>query len=106
LSSGAPGEGPIRDHRRPYRLSLTVGEEQEAHIRALMLHSLSGGSFSLRALHSEDVDATGRVIVPAEFTGRGPGHGALEQAVSRLSLEPGVSSARWEIQEDALSGRG
>lgn len=39
-----------------YRLRAVCRDDQEAHVRALLLQSLSGGGFVLRSLHSEDID--------------------------------------------------
>ena len=51
----------------------------------------------MRALHSEDVDAAGKVEIRATLVGQGPQDLALERIVSRLSLEPGVSAVSWEL---------
>ncbi|MBB0243684.1 MgtC/SapB family protein [Streptomyces alkaliphilus] len=85
----------------PYRLRITCREDQEAHVRALLLQSLSGGGFALRSLESQDVDHTGRVHVLAEMTTRGRSDDQLEQAVNRLSLEPGVTAVRWEALDES-----
>lgn len=81
-----------------YRFRAVCRHEQEAHVRALLLQSLAG--YRLRALASSDMDAE-RVSVNADLVVDGRPDERLEQAVSRLSLEPGVSAVRWE----ALEGR-
>jgi putative Mg2+ transporter-C (MgtC) family protein len=78
-----------------YQLRVVSHEDQEAHVRALLLHGLGGSGMTLRSLHSEDMDSTGRVSVEAELVAAGRVDDQLEQAVSRLSLEPGVTAVRW-----------
>ncbi|MBB6174037.1 putative Mg2+ transporter-C (MgtC) family protein [Nocardiopsis mwathae] len=84
-----------------YRLRAVCRGDQEAHVRPLLLQALSSGGFRLRSLHSEDLDEEGtRVEVEAELTAVGRADATLEQAVSRLSLEPGVSSVHWRAMEE------
>lgn len=75
-----------------YRFRAVCRHDQEAHVRALMLQSLAG--YRLLALSSSDLDAD-RVAVVADLVVDGRPDAALEQAVSRLSLDPGVSAVRW-----------
>jgi putative Mg2+ transporter-C (MgtC) family protein len=77
--------------------------EDEAHIRASVVQALSGDQFVLTALRSEDLDSgTGRVEVIAELQRLGRDDIALESAVSRLSLEPGVSAVTWSVIEPGV----
>jgi putative Mg2+ transporter-C (MgtC) family protein len=56
----------------------------------------------LRAVRSEDLDRrSGRVKVTAELSRYGRDDVALEAAVSRLSLEPTVTSVSWNVLESA-----
>ncbi len=70
---------------------------EEAHVRALLAQFLAGSVFTLRGLHSEDIDGADRVEVRAILAGHGTDQAQLESAVSRLSLEPAVSSVTWQI---------
>lgn len=79
-----------------YRFRAVCRHEQEAHVRALLLQSLAG--YRLLALSSSDLDAD-RVAVVADLVVEGRPDAALEQAVSRLSLEPGVTAVRWSAVE-------
>ncbi|SHG35750.1 MgtC/SapB family protein [Streptoalloteichus hindustanus] len=88
-------EGP-----RSYRFRAVCRDADEAHIRALVVQSLTAGGFALCALDSEDINNTGKVAVTARLNGQGQGSGQLEQAVSRLSLEPGISSVSWRVGDD------
>jgi putative Mg2+ transporter-C (MgtC) family protein len=62
---------------------------------------------ALRQLESNDLDATGRVIVTAFMTAPHRVDAEIEKIVGRLSLEPTVSAARWQadIHLDAESMR-
>lgn len=84
-----------------YQLHVVCRDDQEAHVRALLIQALSGGDFTLRSLHSEHINRDDdQVTVQAELTTSGRQHAFLEQAVSRLSLEPGVSSVRWQALDE------
>jgi putative Mg2+ transporter-C (MgtC) family protein len=80
-----------------YLFRTTARTDQEAHMRALLLHSLSGQPLLLKSLRSDDVEGTDKVEVQAVLTSTGRQNLLLEQIVSRLSLEPGVSGVSWEI---------
>ncbi len=66
-------------------------------MRALLLQSIGGQPLTLKSLKSEDIEPTGKVEVQAVLTSTGRQNILLEQIVSRLSLEPGVTSVSWEI---------
>ena len=80
-----------------YLFRITARAEQEAHMRSLLLHSLSGQPLLLKSLKSDDVEHADRVEVQAVLMSTGRQDLLLEQIVSRLSLEPGVSGVSWEI---------
>ena len=80
-----------------YLFRMTARADQEAHLRALLLQSLSGHPLFLKSLKSDHVEHTDRVEVRAILTSTGRENAALEQIVSRLSLESDVSGVSWEI---------
>ncbi|HYY29333.1 MAG TPA: MgtC/SapB family protein [Chthoniobacterales bacterium] len=80
-----------------YLFQITARTDQEAHLRALLLHSLAGQPLLLKSLKSEDVEHTDKVEVQAILSSTGRQDSLLEQIVGRLSLEPGVSGVSWEI---------
>jgi putative Mg2+ transporter-C (MgtC) family protein len=86
-----------RDETGLYLCTILCRSADEGHLRSLLLAAVSGSGLSLRALHSEDVDAAGKVEIRATLLGQGPQVLALERVVSRLSLEPGVSAVTWEL---------
>jgi putative Mg2+ transporter-C (MgtC) family protein len=83
-----------------YRFQAVTRAVDEAHIRALVVQALTRDDFALRALRSEDLDpGTGLVEVTADLHRYGRDDVALEAAVSRLSLEPSVTSVTWNVVE-------
>lgn len=85
-----------------YRIRAVCRSTEEAHIRALVVQAISRDEFVLRAVHSEDLDAgVDLVAVEAELQRFGRDDVALEAAVSRLSLEPSISSVSWSVVEES-----
>ncbi|MFI4939832.1 MAG: MgtC/SapB family protein [Burkholderiales bacterium] len=85
-----------------YRLSIVCGADDEVHVRTLMLHMLNGmPELVIQSLHSEDLSVTGKVEVRADLITSPSKHLQLEQVVSRISLEKGVSAARWAVLNTA-----
>lgn len=81
-----------------YRLSIVCRTDDEVHVRTLMLHMLSGmPQLLIQSLHSEDLPLAGQMEVRADLLASPNNHLQLEQIVSRISLEKGVSAARWSV---------
>jgi putative Mg2+ transporter-C (MgtC) family protein len=81
-----------------YRFRAVCRSSDEAHIRALVVQALSRGEFLLRAVISKDIGGDGAFVeVVVELAREGRDDLALEQAVSRLSLEPSVSAVSWLV---------
>jgi len=87
----------VSDAEITYLFHITARADHENHMRALLLHSIGGQPLLLRSLKSEDVEHTDKVEVCATLTSTGRQNLLLEQLVSRLSLEAGVTGASWEI---------
>ena len=87
-----------------YRSRATTRDKKEAHVRALLLQSISGHGYQLRALESADIDGTDLVEVRAEPATIGRNDEQIEAAARRLGLEPNVTSVRWHVIEH--DGRG
>ncbi|MFH9424485.1 MgtC/SapB family protein [Streptomyces sp. NPDC017529] len=90
-----------------YYFEAVCAEPEEAHIRALVVQAVSRPGFRLRAVHSRDDGAAGRdgeaapkVTVAAELTTERRDDSLLEEAVSRLSLEPAVSAVSWTVMNN------
>ena len=71
----------------------------EAHIRTLLVRELTRDDFVLHSVQSHDLNGGSLVEVTAELQRHGRDDLALEAAVSRLSLEPSVSSVTWNTRE-------
>jgi len=82
-----------------YKISAMCRGDSEARTRALLLQGLSEGGLHLQGLESRNVEDTDTVRVVAHITTEGRSDVQLEQIVGRLSLEPTVSAARWQLEE-------
>jgi putative Mg2+ transporter-C (MgtC) family protein len=80
-----------------YQIEITCRGSEEAHMRSLLLHALTQAGLGLRRLESEDIPDTMKVTVTAQAVAAKRNDQALEQIVGRLSLEPTVSGATWQI---------
>jgi putative Mg2+ transporter-C (MgtC) family protein len=80
-----------------YTVEITCKAAEEAHMRSLLLHALSQTGLGLRRIDSEDVPDTTKVSVTAQAYAPIRNDAALEQIVGRLSLEPHVSAASWQV---------
>ena len=83
-----------------YTVEITCRGVDEAHIRSLLLHELSQAGLGLRRIDSEDIADTSKVAVRAQAVSAKRNNGALEQIVGRLSLEPYVSAATWQVDRE------
>jgi putative Mg2+ transporter-C (MgtC) family protein len=90
-------EATTTDAEISYAFRITVRADQENHMRTSLLQALGGQPLLLRSLQSEDVEHTDKVEVRANLTSEGRQNLLMEQLVSRLSLEAGVTGASWEI---------
>jgi len=87
-----------------YVLRVTCRNDSEGHLRALLVQVVQPLTVALRALHSEDVSASDKVEIRAALLAARREDSLLEQIVSRLSLEPGVTAVSWAIvAQDAES---
>ncbi|MFC5474610.1 MgtC/SapB family protein [Paraherbaspirillum soli] len=81
-----------------YRLSIVCRPDDEVQVRTLMLHMLNGmPHLVVQSLHSEDLPLGTQLEVRADLITSPSNHLQLEQIVSRVSLEKGVSAARWAV---------
>ena len=81
-----------------YQIRVVCNEPQETHIRALVLQAVSVSSLVLRSIHSEDLPGSLKVEVTASVESQTKNNILVEQVVSRISLEKGVSAATWIAQ--------
>lgn len=88
----------MTDAETQYAVSLTCRNTEEAHIRSLLLHALTQSGLGLRRINSEDIAETSKVSVMAQAVAAKRNDAALEQIVGRLSLEPFIYAATWQIE--------
>jgi putative Mg2+ transporter-C (MgtC) family protein len=79
-----------------YRLTATCREHEEHHVRTLLLQGVTVDALMLRSLNSEHVAGSSDVRVEAELVTEGRQDRRIEQIASRLSIDPGVTSMRWQ----------
>jgi putative Mg2+ transporter-C (MgtC) family protein len=82
-----------------YTVEIACKAAEEARMRSLLLHALSQSGLGLRRLDSQDIADTSKVTVTAQAVAAKRNDTALEQIVGRLSLEPDVSAATWQIDQ-------
>jgi putative Mg2+ transporter-C (MgtC) family protein len=87
----------VSDVETEYVLELTCRSEDEAKVRALLMHLLHSLPLALRALHSEDLNTSGKVEVRATLVSAERQNAMLEDIVQRLSLESGITAVSWEV---------
>jgi putative Mg2+ transporter-C (MgtC) family protein len=87
------------EHPTNYTFVAVTRDEQEAHVRALLVQALTRTEFRVRSIGSNDTGTNGYVEVRAELIGDQRDDRQMESAVSRLSLEPSVTSIRWASDE-------
>jgi putative Mg2+ transporter-C (MgtC) family protein len=80
-----------------YNCSVVCRSEDEAHVRTLLLYGVNNAAMTRQALDSEDVNRTNKVHVRANLVMSDRNDALLEQVISRLSFEPGVSAVSWKV---------
>lgn len=85
------------EHPTSYEFLAVTRDDGEAHVRALLVQSLTRTDFRLLSVASTNSSAEGYVEVRAELAGAERDDAQMESAVSRLSLEPSVTSVRWQV---------
>ncbi|ONI81558.1 hypothetical protein ALI144C_19790 [Actinosynnema sp. ALI-1.44] len=80
-----------------YAFMAVTKDDAEAHVRALLVQSLTRTDFRLLSVSSTNSANEGYVEVRAELAGDRRDDKQMESAVSRLSLEPSVTSVRWQV---------
>lgn len=84
-----------------YQFAAVTDDANEAHVRALLVQALTRTGFRLVSISSRNAGEAGRVEVSAELIGDERDDRQMESAVSRLSLEPSVTSVGWSIPHPA-----
>ncbi|MCU1651802.1 MAG: putative Mg2+ transporter-C (MgtC) family protein [Pseudonocardiales bacterium] len=90
-----------------YEFLAVTDDASEAHVRALLVQALARTDFALRSVTSTNVDTNGgkgRVEVRAQLSAEQRDDKQMETAISRLSLEPSVTSVRWQTELPGVNG--
>jgi len=82
-----------------YAITILCRAPQEAHVRALLLQGLASAGLRLRGLDSHDLEEADKVEIAARVHADQRADRTLEQIIGRISLEPGVTAARWRVGE-------
>jgi putative Mg2+ transporter-C (MgtC) family protein len=85
-----------------YEIKLSCRATVTAHIRALLLSTITGLPVTLQSLHGEQDDVNGETHLRADLTTAGRNNEAVEQIVMRLSMEEEVSALSWSIVESTM----
>jgi putative Mg2+ transporter-C (MgtC) family protein len=85
-----------------YEIALTCRSQDETHLRALLLSTITHTAAVLQSLHSEDLNAAGQMQIRALLNTAGRHNEVAEEVVRRLSFEPGVSAATWSLATTGL----
>ncbi|RJO73452.1 MgtC/SapB family protein [Nocardia panacis] len=91
----------VEEQAASYVFVAVTNDENEAHVRALLVQALTRTDFRLTSVSSANSGTPGRVEVRAELVGDQRDDRQMESAVSRLSLEPSVTSVGWHISVGA-----
>ncbi|WP_327085692.1 MgtC/SapB family protein [Nonomuraea sp. NBC_01738] len=86
--------------RTRYRFEVRCWEDDQVHVRKLIVNALTRPELRLRSLHGQDADQRGQVEVHAIVDSLRRDENLFESATSRLSLEPSVNAVSWTVEED------
>jgi putative Mg2+ transporter-C (MgtC) family protein len=85
------------DMETNYLLRFVCRSDDEGRLRVLLMQILHPLPVALHALHSEDLNSSGRLEVRATLVSAERQNSMLEDIVQRLSLESGVSAVSWQL---------
>lgn len=80
-----------------YEVRVTCQEKDEGVIRTILLrHINSHPRMTIQSISTKESEQDGKTIVVAEIYSMERNDRALEEIMSRLNIEPGVTAVRWE----------
>ena len=97
-----PALPEIAPRETTYEITLNCRMTDEAHLRTLLLATISQSPAMLQSIHSEDIQGSDRTEIRALLRIKGRGNEVGEGVVTRLSFEPGVSAVSWSIAAEAM----
>jgi putative Mg2+ transporter-C (MgtC) family protein len=96
--------GAAEEDETAYVFRAICRSKREAHVRSLVVQAMVGQPLCLRAVHSEDLESGSDLVeVRADLVSPHRNDAGLEDAVSRLSLEPGVTAVTWAVADNGSS---
>ncbi|MFI6156806.1 MgtC/SapB family protein [Kitasatospora sp. NPDC051170] len=101
LLDRAPQSGSDPDSTCRAIVHLECDRKSENHIRALLLQALAASGLAPTGLRARRTDSGETAVLRATVAVTGQVAPALEQVVSRLSLEPGVRDLHWHLEGEA-----
>ncbi|WP_031071268.1 MgtC/SapB family protein [Streptomyces sp. NRRL WC-3742] len=101
LLDRAPQSGSDPDATCRAIVHLECDRRSETHIRALLLQALAASGLAPTGLRVRRTDSGDATSVRATVAVTGQVAPALEQVVTRLSLEPGVRDLHWHLEGEA-----
>ncbi|WP_316519892.1 MgtC/SapB family protein [Kitasatospora brasiliensis] len=100
LLDRAPQSGSDPDSTCRATIHLECDRKAETHIRALLLQALTASGLAPTGLRARRTDGGEAASLRATVAITGRVAPALEQVVTRLSLEPGVRDLHWHLEDD------
>ncbi|MCS7078731.1 MAG: MgtC/SapB family protein [Chloracidobacterium sp.] len=91
------------DLETAYRLEVTCGQADEAHIRPLLIQEIARSRFKLQSLRSVDLLGSDKLRLEATVSGDGQATDEtrrLEDITARLAIEAAVTAIGWEMLVD------
>jgi putative Mg2+ transporter-C (MgtC) family protein len=85
-----------------YEIVLTCRGPDEAHLRTLLLTTITQAPASLQAIHSEEDPSNDRTRLRADLIIVGRKNELVERIALRLSIEPSVTSLSWSVVPTAM----
>ena len=85
-----------------YEANLACKISAAAHVRALLLSTITRLPATLQSIHGEQNDTNEQAHIREAMTTAGRNNEAIEQVVMRLSMEDDVSNLSWSIAESAM----
>jgi putative Mg2+ transporter-C (MgtC) family protein len=80
-----------------YRVRVVCQESQEGLIRTILQrHINSHASLVIQGIATQDAEETGKAAVVVEIFSLGRNDKAMEALMSRINIEPSVTSVRWD----------
>jgi putative Mg2+ transporter-C (MgtC) family protein len=86
-----------------YEVRLSCKVSAAAHIRALLLSTITSLPVTLQSIRGEPDEASDATNIRAEMATAGRNNEAIEQVVMRLSIEDDVSTLSWSVVEAAMA---